>query len=169
MSKQNSLTITHEAITTLSEVARQDPRLRKNLNVHPQLNDPVQRMFNAMEPGTYVRAHRHARDNGWELMMCLQGSFSILIFDEEGRVLERVDLHGETGVKAVEIPAYSWHAVVAHECGTVMFEVKPGPYSPIEDKDFASWAPAENQPESSQAMSWYADAKIGDIPPNWSS
>jgi cupin fold WbuC family metalloprotein len=169
MSRQNSLTITHQAITTLSEEARQNRRLRKNLNLHAQLDDPVQRMVNAMEPGTYVRPHRHARDNGWELMMCLKGSFSILIFDDVGRVLERIDLNADTGVCAVEIPAYSWHAVVSHQPGTVMFEVKPGPYSPIDDKDFAGWAPAENQPECSQTMGWYAVARNGDIPPIWTS
>jgi cupin fold WbuC family metalloprotein len=169
MSRQNLLTITHEAISSLSELARQDPRLRKNLNIHPQLDDPVQRMLNAMEPGTYVRPHRHARDNGWELMMCLQGCFSVLIFDDVGRVLERVDLHSDTGIWAVEIPAYSWHTVVSHQSGTVMFEAKPGPYSPIEDKDFASWAPTEISSESLLVMGWYACARIGDIAPTWVS
>lgn len=167
MPRQNSLTITHEVLTQLSEQASLDPRLRKNLNVHRELVDPVQRMFNAMEPGTYVRTHRHSRDNGWELMICLRGSFSILIFDDAGRVLERVDLHADTGVNTAEIPAYSWHTVVSHETGTVMFEVKPGPYSPIKDKDFASWAPVENRPESLDAISWFKAAKIGDSPPKW--
>ncbi len=135
--------ITHEALETLSGKARAIARLRANLNVHPQLEDPIQRLFNAMEPGTYVRPHRHARESGWELMMCIKGAFSILLFDDSGTVLNRVDLAGDAGNLAVEIPAFAWHVVVSHRPGTVMFEVKPGPYTVVDDKDFAAWAPPE--------------------------
>jgi hypothetical protein len=39
-------------------------RRRKNLNLHERLDDPVQRLLNDFEPGTYVRPHRHA--DKWE-------------------------------------------------------------------------------------------------------
>ncbi|MBL8259036.1 MAG: WbuC family cupin fold metalloprotein [Candidatus Competibacteraceae bacterium] len=127
----------------LSAQAAHSARLRKNLNVHPALEDPIQRLFNALEPGTYARPHRHARDGGWELMVVVRGAFAVLFFDGEGRVLSRVELRADGGDCAVEIPARAWHCVASLAPGTVMFEVKPGPYSPLEDKDFASWAPPE--------------------------
>ena len=34
------------------------------------------------------------------------------------------------------------------EPDTVVFEVKPGPYQPTSDKDFAPWAPAEGGPDA---------------------
>jgi hypothetical protein len=40
-----------------------------------------------------------------------------------------------------------WHTVIALESGSVVYEVKDGPYSPIDDKNFASWAPKEGDPE----------------------
>lgn len=70
-----------DTLRGLSTEAARSPRRRKNLNVHPVLEDPVQRLFNALEPGTYACPHRHARDNGWELMVVVRGAFALLCFD----------------------------------------------------------------------------------------
>ena len=58
--------ITDETLTSLTQQAKQSPRLRMNYNFHSELEDPVQRLCNAMEPGTYVRPHRHAQR--WEFL-----------------------------------------------------------------------------------------------------
>lgn len=42
-----------------SEAAASAPRLRAHRNFHPELSDPIQRLAIAMEPGTYIRSHRH--------------------------------------------------------------------------------------------------------------
>lgn len=149
----------------LSAEAARSPRRRKNLNVHPVLEDPVQRLFNALEPGTYARPHRHARDNGWELMVVVRGAFAVLHFDENGRILARVDLRAGAGDCAVEIPARAWHSVVSLAPGTIMFEVKPGPYQPIDDKDFAAWAPPEGDPRARDWVRWFETAKSEDCAP----
>jgi cupin fold WbuC family metalloprotein len=157
--------ITKSELDGLSQIAADSPRRRRNLNLHPVLDDPVQRLFNAMEPPTYVRPHRHARPEGWELMMALRGAFSILNFDAEGCVTARVDLRARGESVVAEIPAYTWHAVVVLEPGTVMFEVKPGPYSPVDDKDFAGWAPLEGDADAGSFVDWYRRALPGDRPP----
>lgn len=158
----NRLTvISSQRIGQLSDTAAASPRRRQNLNLHPVLEDPIQRLFNAMEPGTYVRPHRHARELGWELMMAARGAFSILTFDDEGTVLERVDL-GAGQAAAAEIPANTWHAVVVMAPGTVMFEVKPGPYCAVSDKDFAAWAPVEGAADAARYVAWYEHARPGD-------
>lgn len=154
-----------ESLDRLSAEASASPRRRKNLNVHPVLTDPIQRLFNGMEPGTYVRPHRHPRAEGWELMLAARGSFAILTFDIQGTVLERIHVSAREGSEAAEIPPYVWHAVVSLEPGTVMFEVKPGPYSPLEDKDFAPWAPLEGEPQAAHFVTWYGTARPGDRPP----
>lgn len=155
-------TISDKQLLRLMGEAAASPRLRKNLNVHRDLEDPIQRLFNAMEPGTYVRPHRHARPDGWELMLAVRGAFSIITFDEKGTVLERIDLSAAGGDMAVEIPPYTWHAVVVLAPETVMFEVKPGPYRPVEDKDFAAWAPEEGDPDAERVVAWYEVAKPGE-------
>jgi cupin fold WbuC family metalloprotein len=157
--------ISDKQLYRLSAEAAATPRLRKNLNLHPVPEDPVQRLFNAMEPGTYVRPHRHTRAKGWELMLAVRGAFSILVFDERGQVLDRADLSAVGGVTAIEIPAHTWHAAVVLAPETVMFEVKPGPYSPVEDKDFAAWAPLEGEALADRFVTWYESAKPGDKPP----
>ncbi len=151
-------------LNALSTVAARSPRRRKNLNLHPVLEDPVQRLFNALEPGTYVHPHRHARDCGWELMVAVRGAFAVLRFDGGGRVLARAELRAG-GDCAVEIPAHVWHGVVCLVPGTIMFEVKPGPYSAIEDKDFATWAPSEGDPRAPDWVCWFETAQPGDRAP----
>jgi hypothetical protein len=48
-------TITPRDLAMLSTEARGSVRQRKNLNLHVTLVDPVQRLLNAFEPGSYVR------------------------------------------------------------------------------------------------------------------
>ena len=143
--------------------ARHTPRGRKNWNLHPDLADPVQRFLNAMEPGSYVRPHRHLMpEPRWELFVALSGRALVLSFDAAGQVLERVELAPQGPIRALEIAAGDWHVVLALESGTVLFEFKPGPYSVSSDKDFAAWAPAEGEAGCAAMLSRYREAQIGD-------
>ena len=47
------------------------------------------------------------------------------------------------GNYGVEIPVGTWHSLIALEEDTLVYEVKDGPYSPEDDKNFAVWAPKE--------------------------
>ena len=58
-------------LNSLSAKAKESPRKRAHFNLHPELNDPVQRLCIAMEPNTYVRPHRHSDPESWELLMIL--------------------------------------------------------------------------------------------------
>ena len=145
--------------------AAADPRRRKNLNLHPAHDDPIQRLFNALEPDSYVRPHRHARADVWELLIAVRGRFAALSFDSEGRVSNRVEFGSDGDNLGVELPPGSWHAVVSLAPGSVFFEVKPGPYDPVTDKDFAAWAPVEGHPAAPRFVEWYRQAVPGDCPP----
>jgi cupin fold WbuC family metalloprotein len=68
----------------------QIPSLGAHRNLHPELSDPVQRLAIAMEPGTYVRPHRHPHT--FELLTALSGRFLVLNFDDNGNVTQRVVL-----------------------------------------------------------------------------
>jgi cupin fold WbuC family metalloprotein len=147
-------------LATLAQEAAAAPRRRKNHNLHPQLSDPVQRLLNAVQPGSYVRPHRHAGDR-WELFLALQGAFAVLTFDGDGRVTARYDLRAGGPLMAVEIPGGTIHAVVALEPDSVFFETKPGPYAALSDKDFAAWAPVEGDRSASALEAWYRTAQPG--------
>lgn len=151
--------LTRQDLSALAAQARQSPRLRANRNLHEALEDPIQRLAIAMEPGTYVRAQRHPHT--WELLYALSGRFVVLNFDNAGRVIQRVVLGEDSAV--VEIPANVWHAVLSLDTGGVIFEVKHGPYQPVAAEDFASWAPAEGEPGVGDVLQWYALARQGDV------
>ena len=152
-------------LDSLTEQAKNATRFRAHFNLHPELGDPVQRLCIAMEPETYVRPHRHADPLTWEVLMILRGSLALLIFDEQGIVTERTVLDAQGPVKAVEFQQNTWHAPLSLESGTVVFEVKQGPYKPISDVNSASWAPAEGSPEAARFLAWYRTARVGDAVP----
>lgn len=158
-------TIDSTLLDTLAKQAKESPRLRANFNLHTELNDPVQRLCIAMEPDTYVRPHRHSDPETWEVLMILRGSLALAIFDDHGIVLERTVLDARGPIFAVEFQQNTWHAPVSLEPGTVVFEIKQGPYRPIAEINSASWAPAEGKPGAEQFLAWYKTAKTGDLPP----
>lgn len=156
-------TVDIEMLNGLSASARAAVRGRANLNLHPALADPVQRFLNAIEPGSYVRPHRHLLPREkWELFVILSGAVVVLVFDDAGKVVERVELDAAGHNRAVEIAAGAWHALAATRPGTVLFEFKPGPYSATDDKDFAAWAPAEGAAGSAALVRRYLTAAVGD-------
>jgi cupin fold WbuC family metalloprotein len=135
-------------IETISQKAKSSPRLRMNYNYHPQLNDLLQRMLNAMEPGTYIQPHKHEDPDKTEVFFCLRGSILVVEFDDKGEIIDHIALNTNTGNYACEIPPRTWHTVISLEAGSVAYEIKNGPYNPIDDKNFAGWAPKEGNPAS---------------------
>jgi cupin fold WbuC family metalloprotein len=142
--------------SSVIEEARKSPRLRKNYNFHSDYADPTNRMLNAMEPGTYLRPHKHESPDKWETFLILSGKALVIQFDDAGAITDGVILDHAHGIYGIEIPARVWHTVVPLTAGTVLYEVKPGPYVPLDDKNFAPWAPSEGAPEVSE----YLDALL---------
>lgn len=139
--------ITPQLLDELSQKAAVRPRRRLNHNYHEDLADPINRMLNALEPGTYIQPHKHETPDKREVFIVLRGSLVVVFFDDSGNVTEFVLLDPENGNYGVEVPVGTWHSLFALEPGTVIYEVKDGPYSPLDDKNFAPWAPREGEPE----------------------
>ena len=150
--------ITAHDLTDMSEQAAKVARLRAHRTLHDELSEPVQRLAIAMEPGTYIRPHRHPQT--WELLTPLRGRFVVLQFNEEGVVTQRTLLGEET--KVLEMPAFTWHAVLSVDPGGVVFEVKQGPYQSLSEEDCMHWAPPEGGEGIEAVMRWYATAQVGD-------
>lgn len=149
-------------LDSLSREARALPRRRKNLNLHQSLDEPVQKLFIAMQADSYVRPHRHPEQEKTEFFLAIRGHFSALIFDERGRVSERIDFSAGGDVFGAEIRPNTWHSVIALENDSVFFELKQGPYIALSDKDFASWAPEENTADVKPYIQWMRQAGPGD-------
>lgn len=139
--------ITSDILNRTSEQAKASPRRRMNCNFHKNFADPVQRLLNAIEPGTYIRPHKHEDPDKTELFVILRGRAVALQFDDKGGVADHFILDAESGAVGVEFTPRTWHTFFALEPGTVLFEVKEGPYIENTDKNFAAWAPAEGAKE----------------------
>lgn len=129
--------------------AERSARLRMNHNFHSSADANPHRFLNVLLEGTYVRPHRHVDPPKDETFLVLEGAASVLLFDDSGNVTARHDLgktssHGH--LWGVDIAAGVWHTILPVSPRVLCFEVKPGPWNPATDKDFACWAPAEDDP-----------------------
>lgn len=149
-------------LNSLLAQATASPRRRTAFNLHESPTDPVQRFLNVMQPGTYVRPHRHDDPTKWELTVALSGRIAVLILQPDGVVLERIELDAAGPEYGIELPAGTWHTCAALSPDAVLLEIKQGPYDASTDKDFAAWAPAEGQPECVAFEQLFRKAQPGD-------
>jgi cupin fold WbuC family metalloprotein len=126
-------TIDQSLLDAVSGQAAASDRLRMNHNFHVSFESKSQRLLNAMEPGTKVPVHRHPETS--ETYVLLRGKMRVLIFADDSTLLQDVVLDVAQGHYGVHIEAGEWHSVEILEPGTVMFECKDGPYTPLEDRD----------------------------------
>lgn len=142
--------INEQLLDKTSEQARLSPRLRMNYNFHEQLDDPVNRLLNALEPGTYLRPHRHLNPDKDEVFLLLRGKVAVFLFDDKGNVTEKLILDPTAGMYGAEIKAGVWHGLLVLETGSVIYEVKQGPFAPLSPENFAPWSPAAEDTEGVQ-------------------
>lgn len=126
--------ITQALLDSLTEQAKASPRLRMNLDLRNSAADGSQRMLNAIEPGSPLPIHRHRSTS--ETVVCLRGRLVEEYYDELDRICtERIELTPGGPIVALNIPAGQWHTVQSLESGTVILEMKDGPYEPIGPED----------------------------------
>ena len=126
--------ITKQILDELTAQAKASPRLRMNFDLRNGEDDKSQRMLNAIEPGSPLPIHRHQKTS--ETVVCLRGRLVEEYYDELERLCtEVIELSPNGPVAALNIPAGQWHTVRALESGTVIMEVKDGPYEPIGPED----------------------------------
>jgi cupin fold WbuC family metalloprotein len=134
-------------LNDLTGQAKNSPRLRQHRNIHQSYQDACQRLFNAIEPGSYIRPHRHASEPREELLIAIRGSMALITFDDQGSVTGILrfgsEKHGCDLAAGAEVASRTWHTVVALEAGCVLLEVKAGPFDSSQPKVLAPWAPQE--------------------------
>jgi cupin fold WbuC family metalloprotein len=125
--------INDEILNDLSEEARDNFRLRKNFNLHKSESDDVQRLLNALEPGTIMPSHRHMHTE--ETYILLRGEMKVFFYNNEKQLINTFLLNPLKGEYGIHIPTGQWHSLEVIESGTVIFEVKKGPYSSLKESD----------------------------------
>ena len=142
--------ITEELLDTVTSQAKENSRLRMNYNFHASMDAPIHRLLNALEPElifllTVIQIRK-------KLIWVLRGSLLAFFYDDAGNVTDKVCLNPSEGKYGLEIPSNTWHSIIALESGTVIFEIKKGPYQPLPSEDLASWAPQTSDTEGIKAF-----------------
>lgn len=146
--------VNQELLDSIAKLARSSPRLRQNYNFHDP-SEKVQRFLNVLQPGTYVRPHRHRRTlgvNGFEFFLALQGELGILIMDESGQITHQERVRADGPTRGVELPEGMYHTLVTLAPDTIILELKEGPYNASTDKEFLEAFPSEGSPAARQQV-----------------
>lgn len=131
------------------QASRNSERKRIILPVHRTQHSLVQRLYNFLQPGTYIQPHLHPRPHASESICLLLGSLTFFVFKDDGSVSQTIPMNSNNlDNNVIDLEPNIWHSFIVHEEDTLIFETKMGPYSITEDKVFAPWAPAEFTPES---------------------
>ena len=127
------MVVDNEILDELSTKAKENPRLRCNLDLRNSADDQSQRMLNALEPGTVLPIHRHLASS--ETVIILRGRIRWLFYDEQGRITESTELWSDGDVRMLNVEKGRWHSLECLESGSVLFEAKDGPYHPLEEDE----------------------------------
>ena len=142
--------ITQIEIDDLILQAKKDARKRKIFRLHEH-HEPVQRMVNAMVPGTYITPHKHEDPDKVELFNILKGSVAVLQFNETGEVEIVIRLESNGQNKIVDIPPRRYHTLIPLE-PSALLEIIQGPYDASSHKRFAPWAPREEDSKANDFL-----------------
>ena len=127
------MVVDKKILDELSAKAKENPRLRCNLDMRNTLEDQSQRMLNALEPGTVMPIHRHLASS--ETVIIMRGRIRWLFYDEQGRITESTELWSDGDVRMLNVEKGRWHSLECLESGSVLFESKDGPYHPLEEDE----------------------------------
>ena len=125
--------IDEQLLDSVTVQAKDSERLRMNYNFHDRLDAPAQRLMNALEPGTVLPIHRHTATA--ETYVLLRGRIKVMYYDDDKKLVEECELNPKEGRYGVHIPKGQWHTIEVLESGSVIFEVKDGPYRPLGPED----------------------------------
>lgn len=135
--------IDNTLIEELLAQAKVNPRLRQNYDLRTHSTgsgqvfheDKSQRMMNALQPGTEVAIHRHPQST--ENVFLIVGKLDEILYDEEGKEIDRIHLDPTTGNYGCVVPAGVWHTVEVLE-PSVIYESKDGAYGQDGSESFES-------------------------------
>lgn len=125
--------IDQKLLDSLAFKAKENERLRMNLDLRTSSEDSSQRMLNALEPDTILPIHRHRFSS--ETVVMIRGSLEEIFYNDNGEITDKILMQAGGFCPALQIPAGQWHTVKVLEPGTIIFEAKDGAYAPLSEED----------------------------------
>ena len=127
------MVVDKKVLDELTAQAKENPKLRCNMDLRNSPEDMSQRMLNALEPGTVMPIHRHHDSS--ETVVIVRGKIQWVFYDENGNETERVVLDAEGDLRMLNVEKDRWHSLECLESGSVLYESKDGPYHPLEEDE----------------------------------
>ena len=125
--------IDQKILDTLSQQAKENPRLRQAFDLRTTPEDQSQRILNAVEPGTILPIHRHRGST--ETIIVLRGKVVQHYYNDAGEKTASYVLAPQSAKVGMSVPVGQWHALESLEEGSVIFESKDGAYQPLSAED----------------------------------
>ena len=126
--------ITQALLEDLTRKAKASPEKQMYYSLSNIPEEQSQRMLIAIEPGSQQQIYRHQKTS--QTVVCLRGRLVIEYYDDLERICtEAIELSPNGPVVALNIPAGQWYTARALESGTVILEMKDGPFEPIGPED----------------------------------
>lgn len=125
--------IDKKMLNEVSAKAKVNERLRMNFNFHDSPDAKAQRLLNALEMGTILPIHRHRHTS--ETYILLRGKIRVMFYDGLGGETDSFILDPLQGDYGIHILVGQWHTLEVLENDSVIFEVKDGPYAPLDPED----------------------------------
>lgn len=141
-------------LASLSMQASKSLRQRQHLNLHASYSDKCQRLINVVGGNSYIQPHRHSLDPKIETLIALQGFFSLIKFNEDGKIIQITSFGSQQYVGqscdafGAELRPEEWHTIIAMTPSAILLEIKDGPFDPNIAKELAPWAPKEGTLEA---------------------
>ena len=115
--------------------------------------DYYNRVVNFVLEESYMQPHMHPGDEKIEKMFLVEGSFALVLFDNNGGIFDSIILESG-GRESIDVPAFTWHTYIMLTEKVVIYETMEGIYEPSTWKEMAPWAPLENTLEALHYLSF---------------
>jgi len=113
--------------------------------------DEFNRVFNFILRDSYMQPHLHPGKEKIENIHVIRGKIAVLFFDDNGKVADCTVLE-KGGKELIEVPAFKWHTYVMLSENVISYETMMGVYDPATWKQFAEWAPEEEEATSAEYL-----------------
>ena len=143
--EEDILTVGTDWVSRLKTEADVAPRRRARLCMHQSTEDSVQEMLIVFCQDALVPPHRSLDKT--ESIHVVEGELRMIIFDDQGRVTQRLDMGPVTSGKTfvTRLSASPWYAYMPLTEFVVLHETTRGPFD-SSGSAFPDWAP-EDGPE----------------------
>ena len=141
---EERLFINNDLVDQIIGEAKQSQRHMARLLMHFDHEDPVQEMLIAMGRNCAVMPNRSVGRS--ESLQVVQGELLLIIFDDNGNVVKRVEM-GPTGSGKVflyRLSSTPWHTMIPLTKMVVVHETLQGPFKQSLEP-FPDWVPGDSE------------------------